>query len=119
MIGAVQLGCCAVCRRAEEGAGYSTPGRHRQPSPARITWVCNRDIGFAKTVHNMAKETLTRIEERALEAAGDAGGAYLDALGKTDLAALTKPEWINFIERMIDGFGASMRDQLAAYEAPF
>lgn len=37
-------------------------------------------------------------ELEAVEHGGTAGGEYLDSIGKSDLAKLTKEEWIMFLE---------------------
>jgi len=39
-------------------------------------------------------------ERRARKKAGDAAGAYLDEIGKTDLAKLTPDQWEKFCERL-------------------
>lgn len=36
-------------------------------------------------------------EKRAANAASAAVGEYLEAIGKTDLAAMTEAEWVGFI----------------------
>jgi hypothetical protein len=40
----------------------------------------------------------TELEIERMEAAADKGGEYLDSLGKTDLATLSRDEWMTFIE---------------------
>jgi hypothetical protein len=54
-------------------------------------------------------------EIAALEAASPAGGAFLEALGKTDLAALTYDEWMQFIETVVSAF----QDKMAELHAPY
>ena len=54
----------------------------------------------------------------ALEAGADAG-AYLEELGKTDLARLTGDEWREFLRRLYVGFEKVMRRKLLGNEAPF
>lgn len=65
----------------------------------------------------MNGETVTRnlsmidpsdIEKCAMDDAGTLGGAYLDSIGKTDLATLTKEEWNAFIEVVCGGYAGSM-----------
>lgn len=47
---------------------------------------------------------LSENEVAAMSAAGDAGGAFLDKLGKTDLATLDENEWMSFVEVLVQGF---------------
>lgn len=48
-------------------------------------------------------------ERQAMRAGGDAGGAYLDGLGKTDLALLTVEEWETFLEKIVGGYCDALR----------
>lgn len=116
MIPALQPGQCAVCRWAEQGLGYLPQSRK---IVTNATWTCEHDILLASTVHHMKSEELNAIEHNALMAGGDRAGAYLDEIGKTDLAQLSEEEWTIFLCRVLDGFGESMRDQLKAHSAPF
>lgn len=43
-------------------------------------------------------------EARARKKAGDAAGAYLDEIGKTDLATLTAQQWDTFCEKLTASF---------------
>lgn len=52
----------------------------------------------------------TEAECQAMEDAAAAGGEHLDAIGKTDLATLTKEEWMTFIEAVCTGFVESMQN---------
>jgi hypothetical protein len=40
-------------------------------------------------------------DEFKLESVSDDAGQYLDALGKTDLATLTRDEWMGFLRTVI------------------
>jgi Family of unknown function (DUF6511) len=51
----------------------------------------------------------TRNEMEAMRAGGDAGGAFLDEIGKTDLALLTGEEWETFLTRVIGGYCETLR----------
>jgi hypothetical protein len=55
------------------------------------------------------KEGLGKLEADAAKRAGAVGGAYLDKLGKTDLATLTLDEYTDFIKTVIVGFASHMR----------
>jgi len=48
-------------------------------------------------------------EKHAMLAGGDAGGGYLDTIGKTDLAQLTVGEWETFLEKIICGYCDALR----------
>jgi len=54
----------------------------------------------------------------ALEA-GKLAGAYLDEIGKTDLAALSGDEWREFLRRLFVSFEQTMRRKILENEAPF
>ncbi len=98
--------------------GY-IPKRHKPIRADEITWVCDADLKFAKAVHHMKKGDWNRIEEEALRAGGDAAGAYLDKIGKTDLAVLTEEEWLTMLATFEEGRGRAMREKLEAHTAPF
>jgi hypothetical protein len=67
----------------------------------------------------MTKDILTRIERQSMLAAGDKAGAYLDSIGKTDLAQLTAEEWEAFLAHAFNAFGDEMRTRIGAEKAPF
>ena len=48
-------------------------------------------------------------EIAAIEAASPMAGEYLDSIGKTDLAVLTKAEWLTLLEVVITAY----QDELA------
>lgn len=58
---------------------------------------------------------LTEREIGAIMATGDQAGAYLDHLGKTDLATMTEPEWLGFIEAVVMAYA----DEMASRHAPY
>ncbi len=62
---------------------------------------------------------LDRYEQRARDAAGERAGAFLDAIGKTDLATLTPEEWATFLQQVLVGFEDELRRMLLARTAPF
>lgn len=64
------------------------------------------------TLH-MSDPTQTEIE--GMFAGANQGGAFLDQLGKTDLAALSPDEWMSFIEAVVTGF----QDKVANLSAPY
>jgi len=46
----------------------------------------------------------TPIEIEGMMAASEKGGAYLDRIGKTDLATMTNNEWMSFLETAIRAY---------------
>lgn len=96
---------CFLCRRRACGFGV---GRRR------IGWVCE-DCGAARGTKAMAM-TVRQFDEyevRALAAAGEAAGAYLDGLGRTDVGALTPAEWMRLLAIVVHGFGDAIRREVA------
>lgn len=67
----------------------------------------------------MPATTLDAYETGAMIAAGDKAGAYLDEIGKTDLATLTLEEWREFGRRFVFGYEDALRHKLLTGEAPF
>ena len=107
---------CGVCRRrATTGLGWA--GRQGKP----VMWLCDSpECGqSARSVYEMPQSTLDAYEQTARNEAGDLAGAYLDGIGKTDLASLTETEWRAFLDQVVVGFEASLRRQLLANAAPF
>lgn len=66
----------------------------------------------------MARKALDRFEEQALEEGGNAAGAYLDEIGKTDLAELTEEEWATFWRLGLTAYADSMREMVSR-EVPY
>jgi hypothetical protein len=118
------IDCCFICRRRSDNVGYSPHDR------APIKWVCWEclDITADATsngvrsklpkVYHMARKQLDDYERRALEDGGNAGGEYLDELGKTDLAQLAPEEWSRFLALVLTGYADSMRE-IVSREVPY
>lgn len=66
----------------------------------------------------MARKQLDDYERRALEDGGNAGGEYLDEIGKTDLASLDEAEWSTFLGKVLTGYADSMRE-IVRREVPY
>lgn len=77
---------CAVCRRASNGTTVSIPN---QP----LASFCGSDC--ARIFMTKAKPS-EGIEAKAITRGGQEAGAFLDRIGKTDLAALSGAEWTEF-----------------------
>jgi hypothetical protein len=66
----------------------------------------------------MKQDQFTRLESLAAGKGGEEGGAYLDAIGKTDLATLTTDEWFEFGRRIVAGYRKGLVELLKT-QAPF
>jgi len=63
---------------------------------------------------------LTASEEAAAAKGGEEAGAYLDKIGKTDLATLSDAEWAGFVEHLVTGYCDHLRELAADMsECPF
>ena len=58
---------------------------------------------------------LSEQEIAAIVATGPKAGAYLDELGKTDLAVMNEAEWLGFIETVVMAYA----DEMAKRHAPY
>lgn len=98
--------CCAVCRRHADGIAYAPNNR------GPFIWVCDDTecIRLAKEVYKMPKDILDTVERESMLAGGDAAGAYLDEIGKTDLIKLTADEWEEFLRRTLITYEKKMRE---------
>jgi len=90
---------CVVCGRSARGYAYQEPSNPLAPKLAACSMRCleiiyrNGKVGF---VFN-----LNHYENQAVDAASDEAGAYLEEIGKTDLATLTPDEWRNLISLVL------------------
>lgn len=109
--------CCAVCGRQ---AASSTAVRGVFVRRGAF-WLCTDPYCHtaAEGLADMKADELSETELAALVDAGNAGGAYLDSIGKTDLASLSPDEYAAFIHAVFSAFGGSMRRQCAKIEVPF
>ena len=92
---------CPVCQRAG-GAITITKGNG---VPAQL---CSDECA---KVYIMRPEKLDFNEKAAVAAGGQAAGAYLESIGKTDLATLTEPQWLRFCETLFAETCADLRRQ--------
>lgn len=105
---------CCVCRRRAIGHGYT-------PSPSKpILWCCDdfECLTIARNTYQMKQEDFSRLESLAAGRGGENGGAYLDTIGKTDLATLTEAEWFEFCRRVVAGYRIALKTDLKE-EPPF
>jgi hypothetical protein len=52
-------------------------------------------------------------EKNALQDAGQAGGAYVETLAKTDLATWSAEEWVQLVDVIVTAFQESLRTAYA------
>lgn len=107
--------CCAVCLRQATGLGYAPK------MGAPVAWACEdlTCIRNVKAVYHMSGTQLNHHEARALVAAGDKAGAYLESIGQTDLGSLTETEWLTFLRTILEGYSSDMRERITSHAAPF
>ena len=106
---------CAVCRaRANSGHKF---GYRNQP----ILHACKdpRCQALLPKVYKMTRPQLDAFEEKAIKHGGHEAGAYLDSLGKYNLAEMTDDEWATFCACLVKGYGEHMKWMLENNEAPF
>jgi hypothetical protein len=104
------VGTCFICKRRHDNLAYGEP---YQPLKW-VCWPCLTTVNIKKAYHMR----LDRYEEQALEDGGNAGGGYLDSLGRTDLASLEPGEWSHFLGIVLKGYAESMRD-IVSREVPY
>lgn len=100
--------CCAVCKRAAAGFGYTM--RWGQP----VKWLCDNleCISLGSTIYKMSIKALSQQEAISLAEAGDAAGEYLQSINKTDLAELDREEWLTFLKTVMVSYEQNMRTRL-------
>jgi hypothetical protein len=105
---------CGCCGRTATGFGYAPR------TGQTILWVCDDPacLQLAKDSYSMKQEIFTRLESLAAGKGGEEGGAYLDTIGKTDLATLTTDEWFELNRRIVAGYRKGLVE-LIKNEAPF
>jgi len=67
---------------------------------------------LAYWVREKTVSELNDLEKSALGKASDFAGEYLDELGKTDMAQMTREEWATFLEKVLLGFSSGLRSEL-------
>jgi hypothetical protein len=99
---------CAICRRDARGFGFAPALiRVEGPSVKLCSRRCQDLVARWKGMIDPNKH-----ETAALAAAAVTGGEYVEAIGKTDLATWTVPEWATLVDTIVTAFQDSLR---AAY----
>ena len=105
------VGTCFICKRRHDNLATNP---HQRAPLKWVCWPCLTAVNIKKAYHMR----LDRFEEQALEDGGNAGGAFLDEIGKTDLASLEPEEWSTFLSRVLTGYADSMRE-IVSREIPY
>jgi hypothetical protein len=66
-----------------------------------------------------ADEKIFRIDATAARKGGELAGAYLEQIGKTDLATMTAEEWDTFCFKLVGGAVLAAVGQIHGSEIPF
>lgn len=85
---------------------------------ATVKWLCKECIYSGTNLQKAYHMRLDKFEEQALQDGGNAGGAYLDELGRTDLSDLAPEEFQEFLGLVLKGYADSMRE-IVRTEVPF
>lgn len=101
---------CPVCRRA---GGEVTISYRDGP----LAHVCSQECARIY-VQAKGKIDMERFEKDAAAKGGEEAGAYLDQIGKTDLADLTAEQWAEFCQIMFSATCNALRLR-ASDEIPF
>lgn len=105
------------CHRAPRGFAYhrfDLPGNMRPPGVDACSIDCLSIISTLKGSPEMPDKT----EVRAVEAASERVGSYLEQIGKTDLAAMSGEEWQGFLLHAFTCTAEEVRN-IVAEEVPF
>jgi len=106
--------CCFVCARPATGIGVAPSNRHP------VGWVCSdlECIEIGRGTYHMPPDKFMRIDSLAAGEGGEVAGAYLEEIGKTDLAELLEEEWFEFCRRLVGGYRVALQTKLRD-ECPF
>lgn len=111
---------CEVCRRDRSGLGFYDPGQGPFISKA-VQHACS--MACLDIIHHYWRtgEVLnpTHYEKEALATAGDKAGEYLESIGKTDLAQLTREEWATFLNTVFGTATDELRRLAEENAVPF
>lgn len=97
---------CFVCCQAATGLGVEK-GRS-------VGWLCQEcaDGHYGSRAIAMRASAFDEIQTRAINAAGAAGGGYLDRIGETDLAKLDPLNWEQFLQVVFEAYPAAIRAEI-------
>lgn len=98
---------CAACPREARGFGWSDLSVQR--SKRTVFQACSMACLDTIAKRNGQLEDMTKREIEAMYDAGASGGAYLDGLGKTDMATFTEDEWMSLVDAICTGYVDGIR----------
>jgi hypothetical protein len=98
---------CGTCGRASNGYAVSLPNE-------QVEQFCSQECMRIFAIMAPLKTS----EEQAIREAGFKAGAYLEQIGKTDLAKLSEREWLTFCGIVFTETCADLKKQ-ADDEIPF
>jgi hypothetical protein len=97
------------CGRGERGFIFQTPrNKRRLGEPAQPEYYCSMKCMDGR--ENVIDPTTDELA--SIEAGGHKGGEFLDEIGKSDLATLTRQEWLMFCRCVITGYIAEMQHRI-------
>lgn len=102
---------CSVCRREVQGPfpplpSWLAPWRALSERAAACSIVCLA----ALSMRDPSMVDPTENETKALEAASDNAGAYLEELGETDLAKLSREQWMTLLEVVVTAWSDALHE---------
>lgn len=108
---------CACCKiRESRGLGWFDV---KLPIGNRVYhWACSPRCQEVIMNRNGQDQPLTEQERAAVDHAGQEAGAYLEALGKTDLAQMEFDEWMEFIQGVCLSFADYVRERAQNEDIP-
>lgn len=105
---------CVICRRDARGYGFAPRYlRLSAPDSKQCSRRCQDITGRHKGMIDPNVH-----EANALAAACLSGGAYVEELGKTDLASWSEQEWATLVDVIVTSFQDFLR-QAYADDPPF
>ena len=107
---------CCVCASPAIGWGYASGAK----TVDQIAFCCDDPecLHIAKDTYGMRQSEFRRLDAMATDDGGQKAGAYLESIGKSDLASLSTEEWEQFCREMIAGYREALKGRLRG-EAPF
>lgn len=106
---------CQLCRHEIVGGAFGFSPAWTKP----IEWTCSVECAGLQQKFWGKENIVSERETQARQIAGEAGGRYLDSIGKTDLADLSPEEWQTFIDRMFETFHVTLVELAGGNKPPF
>lgn len=96
------------CGRAAKGFYYQKPRGKKQSQNPRV-WCCSMKCLDVVCIGEGKVEGITEAEIAAIEESSGPAGAYLDALGITDLAQMGRNQWLGFLECVVTSYSDALQ----------